>query len=113
MITNSFPLTAAFAPVLEAATGPLRYLMDDIPQPVLAIRYYLPLKIAEDCESFGRYHYCCYLYPAGQAWSVGYCAKNCQGHETKAGAREHYRQFLAPAIFQRAPGRRPGARGLG
>jgi hypothetical protein len=73
---------------------------DDIPQPVRAIRYYLSLKIAEDCENSGRYHYCCYCYPAGRVWPVGYCAKSCQGHDTKAGAREHYRQFLMDRFSQ-------------
>jgi hypothetical protein len=99
-MTNSFPFIAAFPPALGEAAGQLRYVMDDIPKPVLAIRYYMPLKIAAGCESSTRYHYCCYLYPAGQAWPVGYCARGCQGHDTKAGAREHYRQFLIDRFGQ-------------
>jgi hypothetical protein len=100
MTTTLFPLTGAGAPVLEEAARPCRYLTDDIPEPVQAIRYYLPLRIASGCRSPGLYHYCCYLYPAGQAWSVGYCAKNCQGHDTRDAAREHYRQFLIDRFGQ-------------
>src|SRR5437879_4181507 len=59
------------------------YYTAELPPPVAAIRYYLPLEILVAQACSGKYHYCCYVYPANQISPVGYCAEGCPGHPSK------------------------------
>ena len=76
----------------------------DLPPPVFALRYYLPLEILVNQLRTGRYHYCCYVYPFRQIVPVGYCAEGCTGHSSREEAREHYKQYLVDR-FGRYDGR--------
>ena len=76
------------------------YLSQELPLPVTAIRYYLPVQIESEGKETALYHYCCCLYPGYKVWPVGYCSKGCSGHQSKAEAREHYRQFLVDRFGQ-------------
>ena len=85
---------------LEHGTPVAAYETQDLPLPVTAIRYYLPVRIASEGNEAALYHYCCCLYPGYKVWPVGYCSKGCSGHQSKAEAREHYRQFLVDRFGQ-------------
>jgi hypothetical protein len=80
--------------VLHRATTSIQYTTTDLPAPVKAIRYYLPLEFRIGGQPPSLYHYGCYLFPANDLSPVGYCANGCLGHATPEEAREHYRQFL-------------------
>jgi len=72
----------------------VQYSTADLPAPVRAIRFYLPVEICSNGQGVGLFHYCAYLYPQNELSPVGYCAKDCTGHSSKKAAREHYRHYL-------------------
>lgn len=80
--------------------APPNYKTNELPIPVTAIRYYLPVEMLSTDARVNLYHYCCCLYPGYRVWPVGYCAEGCPGHHTRAEAREHYRQFLLERFAQ-------------
>jgi hypothetical protein len=77
-----------------ASTPAFQYRTDDLPDPVRAIRYYMPVEICLGGGQAGLYHFCCHVYPTNAIAPVGYCAEGCPGHSTKEEAREHYRRYL-------------------
>jgi hypothetical protein len=85
---------------VDEPSGHTRYRTEELPEPVTAIRYYLPVEIHVNGKGTGSYHYCCCLYPGYEVWAVGYCSKKCSGHRSKTEAREHYRQFLIDKFAQ-------------
>ncbi|MCI0625891.1 MAG: hypothetical protein L0387_30325 [Acidobacteria bacterium] len=76
------------------AENRFQYNSVDLPGPVTAIRYYMPLEICLAGRPSGLYHFCCYVYPANVVSGVGYCAEGCTGHASKEQARQHYRDYL-------------------
>jgi hypothetical protein len=87
---NYFPTEITAMP----SNGTIKYSTTNLPAPVKAIRYFLPLEIHVSGSHSGLYHYGCYTFPANELSPVGYCAQGCPGHDTAEQAREHYRQFL-------------------
>ena len=92
--------TFMFGPDSIQPSDHLQYSRSDLPIPVKAIRYYLPVEICSNGHGIWLFHYCCYLYPANEPTPVGYCAQNCKGHSSKESAREHYRQYLIDRYAQ-------------
>src|SRR5262245_34033234 len=85
---------------IAASDGQFQCSTAELPPRVQAIRYHLPIEICRDGRGSGLFHYCCYVYPANQLSPVGYCAQGCQGHPSRAAAREHYRQYLIDRFGQ-------------
>lgn len=76
------------------------YCSSELPCPVSAIRYHLPVELHQNGGASGLYHYCCFVYPDQQIIPIGYCAENCRGHRTKQGARKHYLNYLLDRFLQ-------------
>ena len=96
-----YPKKTSVIPQIQTAQY---YAAEDLPPPIFALRYYLPLEILVNELRSGRFHYCCYVYPFRQIIPVGYCAEGCTGHPSREEAREHYRQYLVDR-FGRYDGR--------
>jgi hypothetical protein len=67
------------------------------------MKYYDAREIVKDGGYSGKYRYTC--EHDGSIYAVGYCANNCEGHNTKDEACEHYRQYsLDNAVYGVATG---------
>lgn len=76
------------------------YCTSELPCPVSAIRYHLPVQLHRNDKATGLYHYCCFVYPVQQIVPIGYCAENCHGHRSKKAARQHYLNYLLDRFLQ-------------
>lgn len=56
------------------------------------MNYYQAREIQKDGEPTGLFHFT--KMNDGQIWPVGYCAKDCPGHEDPAEAAAHYHEYL-------------------
>lgn len=57
------------------------------------MNYYQASEIQKDGKGTGKFRYTKHNKRTG-TYAVGYCADDCEGHDTEEEACEHYRQYL-------------------